>query len=305
MPEAWLAELAPRMPKVGWEGWFLITIGAPNDPIRWTKTHIFRCSGRRGRYPLAAVEGLEAQGEIVTFVGTRSGVLRFERAFERGELDAGASLAIDGACEWQLGEPMRFLRTQDAHRIELEIERPSASDRIAWIRLPRVIEYVTRFANAKGSVVLDGGPAIEHSGLALFEHAYGAEVHFSPRKRLVRGPWHWDILALPQGAAGALAVSVPGLGMIGLRAAGKIGDRFRGLSRPQIKRDHVDVGWRGLMRDPGGPSLHYSAVASTPVVTAAPGVFFVGFDYTGELRDRSGSTQSISGSGFAEFGQPE
>jgi hypothetical protein len=332
------------MPRAGWEGWFLITIGAARDPVRWTKTHLFRCSGRRGRHPLAAVEGLEAAGEIVTFVGTKERVLRFERKFTPGELSTESALALDGALDWRLGEPMRFLRSHEAHRIELEVLNPASSERIAWIRVPGIISYITRFATARGEIQLDTGPAIEHHGLAVFEHAYGTEVHFAPRKHLVRGPWHWDVLALPNnGAAGALAVTLPGLGMVGVRAAGNLGDRFRALRRPKIKRDpdrarararprerereparfdhdhdhdHVhgyehehehdqaDVHWRGLLREPGGPSLEYHAVASTPIVTAGPGVFFVGFDYSGELRTAGRSTP-ISGTGFAEFGQPE
>jgi hypothetical protein len=308
MDEATLADLRPRMPRAGWEGWFVITVGGAAARVRWTKTHVFRKSGRPGLRALAAVEGLDAPGEVVSFVATGDRVHRFDRRFEPGDLGFGSTgwpMILEGTdrpeLDWRASEErMPFRRTSGAPGLDLlvEIER-HANDRIRWIRLPPLLTYVSRLAQATGSCAIEGQTqAIE--GLALVEHAFGSLVHFDPM-RLIRGPWQWDVLSFGDGCGiAALAITVPAIGLRGVRAAGRIpGESFRSFSGFALEtaRTGAPQSWRGCMRDRRGGLLSYEAIAKTPIAEASPGVGFMGFEFEATYAKRK-----LSGTGFTEFG---
>jgi hypothetical protein len=324
--DAVAADLRPRLPSSAWEGWFVIAIGARGTAVRWAKTHVFRSVRMPGRHPIAALEGLRATpGEIVSWIATADAV-EVERATLDGAAAAGCArdpftLALPGALSLAPGTApgtWRFVRDTleapgagagAAAAIDLTL---AGRDQVEWLRLPRVLTYSGVHCAARGTVRA-AGTSHDFAGLGVLEHAWGGTLPFDPQ-RLVRGPWHWDVLHLNDdaekpgagAAVAALWLTIPLLGVRGVRAAGRLpGTPFRPLqpvSLEPLARDANGVprSWVGRLRDAhAGADIIYEARASTPVAAAAPGVFFQGFDF--ELT-RAGRRHA--GSGFCECGGP-
>lgn len=280
-------EFSPRA-RAGWEGWFAIGIGDASCDVLWTKTHAFRSDAREGMRPLAAVEGLEARGEIVTWVATRERVIESRTAVDPSSV--ADRLRIEGAL------PQAHVRRSGDATLELDVD---FRDRMEWAQFPRILRYFGACGRALGSIAI-GGATHDLSGVAIVEHAWGALVPFDPM-RFVRGPWHWDVLAFDDDTrtvAAALWVSLPGYPLRGVRAAGKLPGLDDAPRAVRVERDDDVRRWRASIAA-GGAELAYEAIATTDLARAAPGGGFVGFDFEGTLR-----SQRVRGRGFCEHGGP-
>ena len=58
--------------------------------------------------------------------------------------------------------------------------------------------------------------------------------------------------------------------------------------------------WTGKMRA-GANDLRYEARATTPVADVVPDGGFLGFDFEGEVRQRTGPSRRVTGTGFCEY----
>jgi hypothetical protein len=305
----------PRLPRASWEGWFLIAIPRRPGPVRWTKTHLFRSRGGRRRAPLAAVEGLGRERELACWVGTSSGVSCFRHEPEPGELSADAgcfSLTVPGRLRFA-GEPDRLAfswREPDGAALDYELGRRT---RVDWARAGDLLGYFGLLSTLRGRV-RDAGARHEIGGLGVAEHAWGASVPL-PRRALLGGHWHWDVLAfertrggdLPDGSAlAALACDVPLLGQRCLGAGGAVealpGERF-GAFRVEVpgrRGRQAPRRWIGKLRGTAG-ELTYEAAASTPAAEPFPRGAFLGFDFEASYRT-DGRRVTLHGSGFSEQG---
>jgi hypothetical protein len=279
--------LAPR-DDASWEGWFAIAIGAPGSAVRWTKTHVFRDDRSASGSPISALEGLDAEGEIVTFAAIESRVVTMHVPLERAAIAASAAALVEVT-----GARARVRREGV---VELDVE---LHDRMDWVRIPKMLRYVGACGLASGTITIDGARHALH-GAGVVEHAFGAHVPFDPL-RFVRGPWHWDVLSIDEGVtvAAALWITAPGLGMRGVRATGRLPGGAASVRAHAIERAS-EARWRARLRD-GDVELEYEAVASTERANVVPGGGFVGFDFEGTLRGR-GARRVVRGRGFAEMG---
>jgi hypothetical protein len=290
--EALRRDLAPRT-NAGWEGWFCIGIGDASCDVRWTKTHAFRSDVRAGMRPVAAVEGLEAPGEIVTWVATREGkVIESRTALDPPSV--AHALDIRGPFPGA-----RVRRGGDA-TMQLDVE---LRDRMEWASFSRILRYFGACGPALGSISMHRRTH-DLSGVGIVEHAWGALAPFDPM-RFVRGPWHWDVLAFDDGArsiAAALWVSLPGFPLRGVRANGRLPGVEATPRAVRVERNADVSRWRATIAA-GDAELTYDATTTTEIARAAPGGGFVGFDFEGTLRDGR-TTRAVRGRGFAEHGGP-
>ncbi len=298
---------APRMPRAAWEGWFWIAIPAAPSPVRWAKVHVFRSDPQRG-VPIAAVEALTAERELRSWVAAAAHV--DER---RSTPAAGAIVAVNAGVHVHGDDALSARRDHDRWRLDhgkVAIEL-APRDRIVWARVPRVLTYVGVHCDLDGEIA--GEPV---RGLGVLEHAWGASLPVHP-SRLVRGPWHWDVLSVASSDSepvdfAALAVSLPALGARGARARGRApgsgeASSFSSFAVRVLERATPEPGdpaprrWTAELRGRAG-ALHYEAVASTPVARPAPDVAFLGFDFEGTWRPRAGAALRVRGRGFSEHG---
>jgi hypothetical protein len=170
---------------------------------------------------------------------------------------------------------------------------------LAWIRVPRVLSYVSRFGAARATVAGAG----ELAGLGLVEHAWGTATRIDVAKLAPRR-WQWDVLwlggdayfaGLAFGAAGRAWGPHGGARLPDGRAARvrSFGVRVREWRDEDGRR--VPLAWSAEMRA-GKSRLRYQARASTPAAAEVEGGGFLGFDYEGALDGRP-----VAGTGFCEY----
>ena len=304
----------PRMPRSHWEGWFLIAIGDGAGEVRWTKTTIFRA---RRQTPLAAVEGLTAEGQVETLVGFADHIVTAVTPFKPEELDAQR-----GEFALALGDALRLRARGDTVQADLRgvglsvTARAWPVDRLGWAALPPALHYFGMHGPVEATVDA-GGRRSELRGLGVVEHAWGASLPFNVA-RLVPGRWHWDVLRFggepdesPASAAG-LWLTLPGAGMCGVRGFARFpGGPFL-TGRPKaiayLHEEATDgrrfpTRWRACIATPAG-RLDYEAQSTTPLSPSAPGGGFFGFAFTGTFHPTSGSPRDVRGTGFTECGGP-
>jgi len=298
-----LSDLLPRMPRAAWEGWFFIGIGDRSCDVRWHKTHIFRSRTRAGWHPVSALEGIRTP-EVVRFAVTADRVYETRAPLAEADLHVGRDeldVAVAGALEWRGAPPSFDLVCHERGGLGMHME-VSTRDRMQWIRAPRLLTYFGLHSGARGTVTF-GGEEHPFSGLGILEHAWGAQLPFDP-VRLVRGPWHWDVLAFDEeeGAAFAgVSLPLPGLGTRGVRSSARIpGHGFTAFRNYQVdvlaRREGVPSRWVGKMQSDRG-ELRYEAKAATPVLLAAPAVHFLGTEFEATF-----AGTRYEGRGFTECG---
>jgi hypothetical protein len=290
-----------------WRAWLAIFIDGGGGEVRWAKAHLYESRHRAPQHPVSALEGLEAPGEVVLWIGRPDRIEVLRSAFAPGDPRRG-----EDAWEVQLDDRFHARPAGERHELGCQLSghslaaEGSASDRLLWAHLPRLLRYESRFGPF--SARIDGLPL---TGLGVIERASGGTLPFDPR-RLVRGPWHWDVLVFDGGGwAAGLALPIPGLGTRGVRAGGCLPGEARPISRfgggfriEELERDgELPFGlrrWQGWL-SLGGAKLVYEAKVTTPLAPAIDSGVFAGFAFEGELAGRGGR-RAVRGNGFAEMG---
>lgn len=302
----------PQFPRAAWEGWFAIFIAQAGSPLGWAKTHIFRS---QCRYPLAALEGLRAPGEVVTLLGYADRVETVATAFSPFQLQTQQKepfgLTLNTAVRWHVGNVASLSRQANDIRLDQQV---ALTERFDWVRWPRLLTYFGY--QGPGELTLQrGGVPLQTHGLGIIEHAWGAAAPINPVS-LVPGRWHWDVLfiateaATPIACAAFLWLPLPRQPR-GVRGFARFpGGEFsyaRPLNLSYGVLERLDTGgkaprtWRAQARVKSG-IFNYEASASTPVAACTPGGGFFGFQFEGTLRLQQGPSQRLVGTGFCECG---
>ena len=238
-----------RSPPAAWEAAFLIGVFPPGSPLRWAKVQLFS-GGPPGRHCLSAVEGLDGPAAQLVVeadgAAVRTSAVELDREALRFD-EGGWSVRAPGV-DW----------TGDWPSLELTVGTPAVEastetrEVLWWLRRPRLLSYWTGFGPLRWNGV---------EGVGLVERAWGAATRFDPA-RLGTLPWHWDVLAFPDGSACAgLAVGAGGR-LRGLRSGGTVpGEAFgrgRGVAVRVTRWSHDEgrrgpAGGRGRVGGGGGP----------------------------------------------------
>lgn len=282
--------LGRRSPPAGWEGYFLIGIFPAGSALRWCKIQFFSGGRAPGRWCLSAVEGMNGPGAETVLLGREDGVERHERALAPEEF-------VRAERRFELRTP--HIRWGGAFPdLDLVCDLPSvrararAREALFWARIPGLLTYWSAF----GTLAIETAGE-RAAGVGVVEHAWGAQLPIDASPLLPRA-WHWDVLAVGEGAALAgLAVGRAG----SLRALpGARGAAIRVLEWIEVDDRRVPARWRGRLRTRGG-HLDYEARAATPVAPVVTGGGFLGFTWEGELREGDATARPRAGAGFCEY----
>jgi len=313
-----LNDLLPKSPRVRWDGFFLIGIFPPSSPVRWLKFHLFVGEDRRGRVPIATLEGMGGRGEIFAAICLEDRLFSHKKITSFDALRSSREpffMGLPGRLELAGSWPV-FSFTVDDPASELNgrfsIE---AHDRQQWCRLGHFLSYFGLHSILKGQLNLQGKD-YTLEGLGILEHAWGTDTRI-PLPRLIKGFWHWDVLWFgspeePYATVAALAIAPFGPRALPFRGGGRVpGEGFqtyRGLKvvyaeTRDIGGTRAPVRWRGSIENRSG-TIRYSAHAVGSVLKPFEYGAFLGFDFEGTYEARSGSVRRIAGTGFTEFSDP-
>lgn len=285
-----------RCPPAAWEAYLLVGVFPGGSAHAWTKAHVFVGRARAGRHCLSAVEALDGPGEAVVLSADADGIARHALPLDA----ASCRRARDG---WTVSAPR--IAWSGFPESRLVVDDPHVDARVTagpvgwWARVPRVLSYASAFGE-----VTWRDPRGESRGLALLEHAWGADAPVDVAA-LAPGRWQWDVLREDGGGAHAALV----VGGAGLRTMSRVagatsiatGWRVRVRVRAWGEHDgrRVPLRWDGVLRTRAG-TLHYTAHAETQVAPMVPGGGFLGTTWDGEWKDAAG-TRDARGTGFTEY----
>lgn len=310
-----MRDLLPRSPRARWDGFFLIGIFPPDCPVRWLKFHLFVGADRPGRVPIAAMEGMEGEGELFEAICLEDRLFTQQHPTSLDALRSTPepfSLSLLGRFEMSGAWPdFSMAVTDPAHGMEGRF-RVEARDRQTWCRLGNVLSYFGLHSGLRGDLRIEGK---DHAldGFGILEHAWGTDTRI-PMPRLVRGVWHWDVLWFgrpeePDAAVAALAVAPFGIRVLPFRGGGRVpGEPFRAwrglrveyLETREVEGEAVPVQWRGTVESRAG-TIRYKATAAGPVLRPFEHGAFLGFTFEGSYEPRSGPPRPVAGTGFTEF----
>lgn len=311
--------LAAKAPPYAWEAWLAIGVLPPGSDLRWLKVHLYRGRMKPGRHAISEIEGMDGSGDVLILAGLGDEVFAHSHRIDPPQARASAEgepfevryrdrFRLAGA--WPRFEIGASDKEEDlaAHRVRLAA-RAEARSVMWWIRAAGELNYFSALGALEGSLTLDGRERALR-GAGLVEHAWGRSLSFAP-SRLLKGWWHWDVLAFEAG--GLLAgLSVAPLGGRGLpiRGGGALpGEAFARTGGPRVRYREFDdppegappmpTRWEGEIRSDAG-TLRYEARRAGPPALVIPRGGFYGFDFEGAWRPKGGAPRAVRGAGYAE-----
>ena len=267
--------LLPRT-GAGWEGWFVIAVGRRDSHIRWAKTHLFRSRRSQSLVPIAAVENLRSEGELVTAIATGEEVFEQRLRVNPSEIcstTAGTNFSLEkpphlylsGRSVFCDGHPTCYRfeaehpdessralvgRGSGGARADFQVSfRLVGTDRVQWIALPPLATYFGIHSDLEGTVKV-GENSFPISGLGILEHAWGMRLPID-LNALMWGPWHWDVLSFERvddredvpGHVALAALWLPfGRRSIGVRALGRLPGGLQ-HTFSNVSVEYQDVKW--------------------------------------------------------------
>ena len=163
------------------------------------------------------------------------------------------------------------------------------------------------------------GDEIPLKGTGTFEHVCGVSLPFDFRN-LLGVHWHWDVLAFhtpgsPSDSAMGLSIGrggktiwrkqaearIPGFGTAKMKGLDVHYLKMETAHDPMGREVSVPLSWEGSMKGRQG-TLNYIAKRATPMMPMVQGGGFLGFDFDASWTPKEGDPQSLTGTGFSEYG---